>query len=75
MLYRKVAGLEFEVSHYALEPLKLATRAGWTRHTTVVHLAGKGVEGRLTMLQVLEVIGRDEHRLRRRLRRPAAARW
>ncbi len=45
MLYARLADLPLEIESYRLEPLALATGAGWTRHTTVVRLSGAGAEG------------------------------
>lgn len=45
MLYAKLAPLQLEIDDYTLEPLSLRTATGWTRHSTVVHLRGGGLEG------------------------------
>lgn len=44
-LYRRIADLPLTVESVALEPLALDVPDGWTRRTTVVRLAGAGLEG------------------------------
>jgi len=44
-LYARIAGLELVVDTVELRPLSLETSSGWTRHTTVVRLHGRGAVG------------------------------
>lgn len=45
MLYERVCELELEIASCRLEPLALATSAGWSRLSTVVRLEGDGQTG------------------------------
>jgi hypothetical protein len=44
-LYDRVADLPVEIEGYELEPLEQAVSPEFTRHTTVVHLRGRGHQG------------------------------